>query len=352
MPLPLIPIILGIAAIGTGGYGIGKGIKAISDNSEANDVNERARNIIAKAKGKLTKARSATSKALSELGEKKLEIYKRPLSDFVSLFRQLKNVELTGSEGIDELAEFRIDQNSFPNLEKEVTLLVTSFAGGTVGGAIAGGAVAFGAYGAAGAFAAASTGTAIASLSGAAATNATLAFFGSGSLAAGGLGIAGGTMVLGGLVAGPALAVLGAVMGAKASENLDNAYSNLATANKTEEEIETLVSACNGIKKRADLFRTQLCMLGMLLTPMLLDLEKVIRNEGTNYQALKSGSKKMIAALVATVQATKAMIDTPILNKDGKLTNKSHQIAEAVQKQIKEKNIESFVNERYYTSTT
>ena len=55
----------------------------------------------------------------------------------------------------------------------------------------------------------ASTGTAIASLSGAAATNATLAFLGGGSLAAGGLGVAGGTMVLGGLVAGPALAVFG-----------------------------------------------------------------------------------------------------------------------------------------------
>ena len=45
----------------------------------------------------------------------------------------------------------------------------------------------------------ASTGTSIASLSGAAATNATLAFFGGGSLAAGGLGMAGGTAVLGGL---------------------------------------------------------------------------------------------------------------------------------------------------------
>ena len=57
-------------------------------------------------------------------------------------------------------------------------------------------------------FAAASTGTAIATLSGAAATNATLAFFGGGSLAAGGLGMAGGTAVLGGLVAGPALCVI------------------------------------------------------------------------------------------------------------------------------------------------
>lgn len=52
----------------------------------------------------------------------------------------------------------------------------------------------------------ASTGTAIASLSGAAATNATLAWFGGGAIAAGGGGMAAGMMTLGGLVAVPLIA--------------------------------------------------------------------------------------------------------------------------------------------------
>lgn len=60
-----------------------------------------------------------------------------------------------------------------------------------------------------GQFAAASTGTAINTLSGAAATNATLAWLGGGSIAAGGGGIAAGAAVLGGLIAIPALAVMG-----------------------------------------------------------------------------------------------------------------------------------------------
>lgn len=51
------------------------------------------------------------------------------------------------------------------------------------------------------AFGAASTGTAISSLSGAAATNATLAWLGGGSLAAGGGGMAAGTAVLGTITA-------------------------------------------------------------------------------------------------------------------------------------------------------
>jgi hypothetical protein len=54
-----------------------------------------------------------------------------------------------------------------------------------------------------------STGTMIGTLSGAAATNATLAFFGGGALAAGGGGMAAGATVLGGLLVVPALVVSG-----------------------------------------------------------------------------------------------------------------------------------------------
>lgn len=70
-------------------------------------------------------------------------------------------------------------------------------------GSIAGGTMAVGAWSLVTLFGSASTGTAIAGLSGAAATNATLAWFGGGALAAGGTGIAGGMTVLGGIVAIP-----------------------------------------------------------------------------------------------------------------------------------------------------
>ncbi len=55
----------------------------------------------------------------------------------------------------------------------------------------------------------ASTGTAIATLSGAAATNATLAWLGGGALAAGGGGMVVGALVLGGVVLLPAMAIMG-----------------------------------------------------------------------------------------------------------------------------------------------
>lgn len=78
-------------------------------------------------------------------------------------------------------------------------------AGGAAAGAAIGGAAAYGTFMAAVSFGSASTGTAIAGLSGVAASNAALALLGGGTLAAGGAGIAGGTLFLTSIVATPAV---------------------------------------------------------------------------------------------------------------------------------------------------
>ena len=329
MPLPLIPILIGAGAALAALTGVVKGGKAIKDNNKAKDINSGAQSIINDAQEKLKKARDITKESLESLGERKLDICQHSLSVFVNKFERIKNVELESSGGLDELAKFKIDKANFAQL-KEVTILAGSMVGGTAAGAVAGGAVAFGAYGAAGAFATASTTTAIASLNGAAAINATLAFFGGGAVTAGGLGIAGGTMVLGGLVAGPALAVLGFVMGAKASANLDNAYSNLAKAREAEEQVEVLVTACKGIKERSDIFRNLLDKLDALLCPMLGRLQEVLETDGVDYRSYSQGTRQFIAALVSTVQATKAVLDTPLLDDKGALTDESLNIADNV----------------------
>ena len=329
MPLPLIPIIGGIIAIAAGGVGVVKGAKAIKDNNEANDVNEKAQDIIDEAQNKLQTSRDRTSKALTALGNKKIDICDKHLSHFITSFEKLKNVELETSVGLDELGKFKIDKQSITDLKK-ITLMATSLAAGTASGAVAGAAVAFGAYGAAGALATASTGTAIATLSGAAATNATLAFFGGGAIAAGGLGIAGGTAVLGGLVAGPALAVVGCIMGAKASANLDNAYSNLATAKKVKEELAVLTTMCNGIKRRSDLFTKALIKLESILNMQLAKFEHIIATEGIDYSKFSEGAKDLVAMLLGTVQAVKAILDTPLLDDKGALTSESQKVINTV----------------------
>ena len=104
----------------------------------------------------------------------------------------------------DAVAAYRFETTS--NL---VAQLLAGGVGGAAAGAAVGGAAAYGTFVAVAALGTASTGASIAGLSGVAATNATLALLGGGTLAAGGAGVAGGTMVLAGIVAAP-IAILAA----------------------------------------------------------------------------------------------------------------------------------------------
>jgi hypothetical protein len=330
MPLPLLAI--GVGA-GLAALGVGKGIKAGVDTKRAGNVNSQANNTVTEARNALEYARKASGKGLEDLGAKKVFIINRSMNRFVESFGKLKNVELEESAGLKELSRFRLDKQSFDEM-KQLGGYVSSLLGGVAGGALGGALTAFGAYSAATMFAAASTGTAIATLSGAAATNATLAFFGGGALAVGGLGMAGGMAVLGGLVAGPALAILGFVVGAKASVNLNKAYSNLAEAQKFAEELQVAVTACNAIRRRSYLFERLLIRLDGLFAPLIFQMEDIVKEKGENYATFDMQEKRTIAAVASTAVAIKTVLDTPVLSEDGKLTEESEMIAKEIQEDV------------------
>jgi hypothetical protein len=100
-------------------------------------------------------------------------------------------------------------------------------------------------------YGAASTGTAIASLSGAAATNATLAWLGGGSLAAGGGGIAVGSAVLGGIVAIPALAITGIFSHLKANKKIKEIEEKIYEVREASYKIKDNMSGMEFANKRA-----------------------------------------------------------------------------------------------------
>lgn len=322
MPLPLL--FIGIAAV-TGALGIGKSVKAAVDTNTANKTNQKANEIVDQAKNRINVARKQSGSSLEALGRKKLNVLNHSMNNFVKTFEQLKNVDFRQSVGLNELSKFQIDSQSLSEL-KELGSFATSIIGGLGGGALGGALTAFGAYSAAGTFAAASTGTAIASLSGAAATNATLAFFGGGSLAAGGLGMAGGTMVLGGLVAGPALAIMGLIVGAKASKAKDEAYSNLAQARKYSNEMDAAVDLCRAIAKRADMFRELLSKLERYFDMAINQMQEAIDEHGSDFRSFSQQQKESVAASASLAKAIKSVLDTPILSKEGNLTSQSQRL--------------------------
>ena len=326
MPLPLFFI---GAAVATGAIGGGKTIKAVTDNTKADRINKLANNSVEFAKDELDRQRKAVSTALEKLGAEKLDVLNHDVMDFVTSFEKIKNIDFQSSVGLEELKNLHIDENTFQEL-KELGNFAIEVAGGVAAGAVGGALTALGAYGAATTFASASTGTAIAALSGAAASNATLAFFGGGSLAAGGLGVAGGMAVLGGLVAGPALMVMGMITGAKSQEKLENALSNKAQADEIVESLNAASAQCSAIRRRTYMFYNLLAHLDSYFLPQIWKMQDIITNEGTDYRSYKPDSKKAIAAAASTACTIKAVLDTPILTVEGELTESSGKLSEEI----------------------
>ncbi|MBE5909085.1 MAG: hypothetical protein E7278_09660 [Lachnospiraceae bacterium] len=332
MPIPLLFI---AAGVGSGLVGVGKGIKARKDQKEATETNEMAERKVERAKEKVNESRKNCGRAIDSLGKRKITVLDGSIKPFIQEFEKLNHVELTESVGLNELQKMVLDKKTFTEL-KDLQGMATSLAGGLASGTMAGALTAFGAYGAASSFAVASTGTAISGLYGAAATNATLAFFGGGSLAVGGLGIAGGTAVLGGLVAGPALAVLGIVAGAKASKNLDTAYANYSKSKEFEEEMKTAAALCYGIRRRAAMFNRFLIRLQTVFDPLVFEMKNIIEEKGTDFREYSNYEKKCVASAMSLAGAIKAVLDTSILDEAGNLTEESGEIIDSTQKKVEE----------------
>lgn len=154
-------------------------------------------------------------------------------------------------------------QNLRQQTEVRILRSLAESAAGAVAGAGAGAGTAAGIFATVSAMATASTGTAIASLSGAAASSATLAWLGGGSLAAGGMGVAGGTAVLTGVVALPALLAVGGVLvwkGRKLRREAEAEVEKLDAAQQALEDIDSalpraehLANAQQTILQRAEL---------------------------------------------------------------------------------------------------
>ena len=312
-----IPFILGGIAVAAGLVGAKKALDASDKNARARRMNRRAQETFENAKKELLAARDEAGKALENLGQAKVDILHGSVTRFVDTFGKIHHVELADSVGMDELSEFEVNEDTLKEMG-ELGSLAAKMASGTVEGLAAGGLMAFGAYSAAGLLGTAGTGAAIAGLSGAAATNATLALLGGGTLAAGGLGIAGG-----GLVAGPAIAVMGFMMDAKADKNLDIAKSNRAKAREAEEQMKLAGDACRAIGKRADMFRDLISQVDTLFRPLIEKMEAVVKEKGTDYRDYGKEERKTIAMALATAGAVKAVLDTPILTKEGAVTEES-----------------------------
>jgi hypothetical protein len=270
------------------------------------------------ANRKVEEQRKATNAILEDYGQRKLRAFNGVVAEFIETFERLKNIELSQSPELDKLNAGDFSNKTLAGLRQDYQALKDAGLG--LGAGMGGGAaLAFGAYNGTMLLATASTGTAISSLGGVAATNATLAWLGGGSLAAGGYGMAGGMMVLGGIVAGPALAIFGHVLGNKGEEALNNARSNQEQARTIHDQAELMTGKLRAIEQVTSLANTTFSKISSQLRRTVSELKKVIENNGVDYRTFTDECKEIVFRSVKFAQLLKAMIDTAILDQDGNL---------------------------------
>ena len=176
-----LPIILGIGAAVAGATGVGKGISGGIKMKEANDTMEAAEFLQKRAVKRFETRNKETMELMDSIGQQELEI----LNSFEKFSGIIEKIQ-----GRPEFKRYNKAKIKLPEYEKEKLIEVSVGAGvllGGLGGAAAGTAGGFAAAGvttsAVMSLGTASTGTAIATLHGAAATNAALAAIGEEPLA-------------------------------------------------------------------------------------------------------------------------------------------------------------------------
>ena len=332
MPIPFL-VLAAIAA--STALGAGNAISATDKKSEAESVDVAAAKIVKEAMDKLEKRRAKAQAALEELGKTKLVVLAGSLKNFVDEFEKLKDVDFRSSVGIDQLSRMEFSDE----ILAEMRLASNESAKIVTGGLAALGTGALVAYGTFGVvktsgLALASTGTAISALKGAAATKATLAWLGGGALSVGGGGIALGTAVLGGLVVGPALAIGGIVLSSKAQKRLNEAYANYDQARVAVKEMEVAGEAVTGITKHCKLTSRFLNEIDSYLSKGVEGLRKICLKRGTAWDTFSHEEKQLVYITTQLAQLVKGVVDTPLLDDEGALSELAIKVLEDGQQKL------------------
>lgn len=306
----MIPLILGALALGGAVLGIGAGAAGIEDMNEAKKIGKRAQKRHEDAVIRLKVDWEATNNLAEEYGQLQLDVMMNTIGRFVDFIERnigkATQSEKEFLEGLDGISVQQVKEYKTAALQAQ-----QFFKGGAkaIGAATAGYG---GAMGLATSVGVASTGTLIGSLSGAAATNATLAWLGGGSLAAGGGGMALGSLVLGGITVGPAVLIGGFVLAGEGEKALTKAREYEAEVNLAIAKIEQAKDFMKQVTWRIIELMDLVESLNKLAVIGLEELESL-----PTFNKNRDASKFQQVALL--IKALAEIMKTPVLDTQGQL---------------------------------
>lgn len=316
-----IPFLLAGLAVGAGALGVTGHSMAKETNAEATSVAKKAEELYNSEKELLEILQKDVEEELTSLGMQKRYVMETSVKQFLDAYDKIKNIELSESTGLDEISNFALDQQEVFQLREISGVYQSAFAGGAAG-------------------AAAGTAIALAVSGSLPIVSGTLSMAGT-ALALGEVGLAGslaGSALLSGIsmtpiaaIAGPAIFVSGISASIKADENLEKAKTMRAEAEAAVEKMKVSETLLEGIEERAEMFDNLLTELNDMFSQCTDLFSEIVRQKQSSSQqkvdirGLTKRERDLIAVTRSLAGAVKAVIDVPILNKDGNLSEDAEQ---------------------------
>lgn len=319
MPL-FIPILIGAAIVAATGYGGKKGYDGVTAMKSAKRIGAAAEERQRRHVRLVEVAREGLHSVLADLHAERLRIARETLGKMVQLLEALERRGRVRSP-----ADFR----RIGADPEQVRLFVAQYleAGGTLKGTLAaagaGAGASAAATGAVSAFATAGTGAAISGLSGAAAESAILAWLGGGSLAAGGGGMALGSLMLGGIAVAPAIAIGGFVLSAQGEKALTKATEYSAEVDRAIARMDTLIEFHRRAETRAGEVRTVTALVDRRANDCVSDL--LARVDSFDDASDADVGRLSLAMLLC--KALSELLQVRVINEQGDLDASSADLA-------------------------
>ncbi len=300
---------------------VGSVIKAPKDIKYIKEKNENIKTIIEDTNKKVDPVREETNKKLEELGKAKIDILGTTIDEFGRYMNEIKNLpfnsDIASSSSNDSFSFSKKELDDMQVSVMSVKEILKNTTGAGVTGAVSAGA----AYSAVAAFGAASTGTLISSISGVAASNATLAWLGGGALAVGGGGMALGAIALGGIAIVPAVSYFiwkGKFDYADEREEVDKKH---AEATEYTNSMDGIIKNFMELNRLVDNTISLMNRYSAECNKLNKQTNHIKNQIGNDYEKYSDEQKVLIQKHVTYITGLLKLINTPVMNEDGSFNN-------------------------------
>ncbi len=300
MPLPFI---LGGLALAAAGYGFKKSIDASDTADEINIVIKKANDLKEEATKKADSVESDCKNALMRLGEKKFHVQSYSMSSFVKEFNQLK-----GREFVVKVADMQDLCEQVSNAQNLFSQLNTN--GMTDESIIEKMFIGYGSLG--------------------------VSSFTTGAVLGGGLAASGlaGMAVFGGLIAGPALAILGAVRADDMEEKLEEAKAYCSQVEAAVKKADVVIDNLQAVRKMAKLFTRQITKFDALFFSLSQEAIATMKKHNYDTSRYNQKEKDQLCVTVSTLFSLSAFLKVPIMDeRHQKLNEKAKNALNLMRKQ-------------------